>query len=225
MSKNILIRNLDKEMGTDWEFINAISNIVMAAIALISLLYSLYLGWTNRKQRQEDLRARLSISIVDWHNKYMLKVTNVGKETAYRVTLKVSGKPISENLYSFVREVFEKLSSISFCLEAGNSVFYLISPTEHWKKEEGIGEDVRSWNEIIEWLKKYDDEDIVIRGSYCDRYEIREQFSIREFQLYGSFEHKEAFEEIADAFVSRDPKDKNIQKNMELIAKAMKKDF
>lgn len=213
------MNSIGVQLLTNWVAISAISNIVMAAIALISFLFSLYLGWRNRIQRQEDLRARLSISIVDWHNKYMLKVTNVGKETAYHVKLKVSGKPISDNLYSFVRGVFEKLSSISFCLEAGNSAFYLISPTEQSKKEEGIGDDVRSWNEIIEWLKKYDDEDIVIRGSYCDRYVIKEQFSIREFQLYGSFEHKEALEEIADAIVSKDPNDRNIQHSLHNLAK------
>lgn len=191
-------------METNWESINAISNIVMAGIALLSLLLSLYLGWNNRKQRREDVRARLYFSIIDWQDKYMLKITNVGKETAYKINIKVTGLPISENLYSFVRDVFQKLSSMYFCLEAGHSAFYLISPTERCKNEEGIeGMEIHYAPEIHAWLKKYDDKDIYISGHYCDRYKIREQFSIREFLLYGSFEHKEPLEEIADAIVSR----------------------
>lgn len=210
-------------MTNNWECINAISNIAIATIALASFLFSLHLGWKNRKQRQEDVRARLSISIVSWQNKYMLKVSNVGKETAYNVVLRVSGKPISENLYSFVKIVFDKLSRMYFCLEAGKSAYYLISPDEKCGDEEGIeGVETHSGKEIREWLKKYDDEDIAIMASYCDKYEINEKFSIREFLLYGSFDHKDALEEIADAIVSRDPNVKNVQKNLDLIAREIR---
>lgn len=210
-------------METNWESINAISNIVMAAIAILSLSFSLYLGWNNWKQRREDVRARLYFSIIDWQNKYMLKITNVGKETAYKINIKVTGLPISENLYSFVRDVFQKLSSMYFCLEAGHSALYLISPTERCKNEEGIeGMEMHYAPEINAWLKKYDNEDIIIKGQYCERYIIDEQFSIREYLLYGSFERKDAVEEIADAFVSRDPSDNTIQKSISKIAKVFR---
>jgi hypothetical protein len=207
-------------MEINWECINAISNIVMASIALSSLLLSLYLVCNNRRQRQEDVRARLYFGIVDWQNKYMLKITNVGKETAYRINIRVTGAPISDNLYSFVRDVFKKLSSIYFCLEAGHSAYYLISPTERCANEEGLEKgEKHSSTEIREWLIKYDDEDICIEGEYCDRYSVCEKFSIREFLLIGSFEHKEPIEEIADAILSRDPSDHKIQNSISKIAK------
>lgn len=210
-------------MTTNYDLINTLSNIVLATIALLSLMLNFYLIYRERKNRIENVRARLYFSIADWNNKYMLKVSNVGKETAYHINLKVSGRPISENLYSFVIQVFDRLSDIVFSLEAGRSVYYLISPTERCGDEEGIkGIETHSGNEICEWLKKYEDEDIMVSGSYCDKYDIKETFSIREFLLYGSFEHKDALEEIADAFVSRNPSDKSIQKNIDVIAKAVK---
>lgn len=209
-------------LDVNWNAINSISNIIIALIAFLSLIISLRVSWNYRKQRREDIRARLSFSIIEWQNKYMLKITNVGKETAYKINIKVTGSPISDNLYSFVRDVFNKLSSMYFCLEVGHSALYLISPTERCNNEEGFeGIEMHHAHEIHAWLNNYDDEDIIIKGQYCEKYEIDEHFSIREFLLYGSFERKNAVEEIADAFVSRDPSDNTIQKSICKIAKSV----
>lgn len=211
-------------MSINWDNINTIANIAMTVIALVSLALNFYLLRREKKLRNEDIRARLSISIVDWQGKYMLKVTNVGKETAYKIKLDVSGKSIEENLYSFVREAFAKLSKISFCLEVGQSAYYLISPDERCKGEEGLeGYETISSRDIIDWLKNYDNESIFVKGQYCDKYKIKEELSIREYLLYGSFEVKDPIQELADAFSSRDPKDKNIQKNIELLRQEVAK--
>lgn len=212
-------------METNWQCINTISNIVMASIALLSLLYSLYVGLDNRRQRKEDVRARLLFSIIEWQNMYMLKINNVGKEPAYDIIIKVTGEPIHGNLDKFVRTTFDKLSHIKFCIQAGKSVYYLISPSEHCKNNRnGLeGQEEHNSKEIMDWLAKYDNKDINIVGRYCGKYVIDEHFSIREFLLYGSFEIKEPIEEIADAFVSRDPSDNVIQKNIESIKNAIVK--
>ena len=48
----------------NWEAVSAISNIVMAAIAFMSLGVSFYLLHKERKQRIEDNRARIDFSII-----------------------------------------------------------------------------------------------------------------------------------------------------------------
>ena len=209
-------------LDTNWTAIGAISNISVAFLALISICVSLYLNRKNSNQRKEEIRARLSLSIVNWKNMYMLKISNVGKETAYNVHLIVEGKPVVQNLFDFVRQTFEKLSKMSFCIEAGQSVFYLLSPDEHFKGHQGLegGESISS-SSILKWLQFHDNEDIIINGTYCDKYKINENFSIREFSLKGSFEHLDAIEEIADASLSRDPSDNYIQKSISAIAKAV----
>lgn len=209
-------------LDINWTELSTKADIAVALIALLSLVLNFYLIRNNKKERKEDIRARLSFSIINWHGFYMLRIANVGKETAYHINLNVTGKPIIENLYPFVRSVFEKLSKMSFCLEAGKDAYYLISPDESSNRYNGLEGDLQlSSSKIQEWLQEYDDEDIHITGKYCDKYKVQEDLSIREYLIWGSFEHKDAIEYIADSLLSRDPKVKSIQNNIDLIAKAI----
>lgn len=63
----------------NWEAVSAISNIVMATIAFMSLGVSFYLLHKERKQRIEDNRARIDFSIIKHRHGYYLCVENVGK--------------------------------------------------------------------------------------------------------------------------------------------------
>lgn len=208
----------------DWNALSAIANICIALLALFTYLYTRSQTKKQDEIRFEDVRARLSFSIVDWNNHYMLKITNVGKETAYNIELNVSGSPITENLISFVKEVFVNLRSTTICIEAGQSVFYLVSPTEKAKGLYGIeGQELVGAKDIQEWLGNHDKEKIIITGKYNNRHIIDESFCIRDYAQYGAFEHKEPIEEIADAIYSRDPNAKNIQKNIQVITEIIKK--
>ena len=173
----------------NWNAISAIANIAIALLALITYIYSRNQAKKQDALRFEDLRARLAFSIVDWHNHYMLKISNVGKETAYNVQLNVSGPPISENPFDLVKDVFARLRETTIIIESGQSVYYLISPTEKARGDYGIE----------------------------DRFLIKDNISIRDYLQYGAFEHKNPLEEIADAMISRSPEDKNIQKNIQQI--------
>ncbi|MBM6992833.1 MAG: hypothetical protein I3J02_06165 [Prevotella sp.] len=216
--------NADILCFDNWNILSAIANICIAILAFITYLYTRSQGKKQDKLRFEDVRARLSFSIIVWHDHYMLKVTNVGKETAYNIELNVSGSPISDNLFSFVKKVFANLLHTTICVEAGQSVFYLVSPTENASGSFGIdGQQQVGAKDIRAWLKKHDKEDIIITGKYNNRHIINERFCIRDYAQYGAFEHKEAIEEIADAILSRDPQDTNIQKNFQLIAEIIKK--
>lgn len=208
----------------DWNAISAIANICIALLALFTYLYTRSQAKKNEQLRFEDVRARLSFSIVDWHDYYMLKITNVGKETAYDIQLNISGTPISESLFSFVKDVFVNLRSTPICIESGQSVFYLVSPTEKAKGLYGIeGQEQIDAKEIQKWLENHDKEDIIITGKYNNRHDINESFCIRDYAQFGAFEHKEPIEEISDALYSRDPSDKNVQKNIQQITEIIKK--
>ena len=56
----------------NWEAVSAISNIVMAAIAFMSLGVSFFLLHKERKQRIEDNRARIDFSIIKHMHGYYL---------------------------------------------------------------------------------------------------------------------------------------------------------
>ena len=72
-----------------WDKLSIIANILMALFALIAI-------WQNRiqlhelkKQYNEDSRARLVFEIVAKQNSFLLKINNVGKDTAYDVRLNI----------------------------------------------------------------------------------------------------------------------------------------
>ncbi|MBO6253591.1 MAG: hypothetical protein J6O49_08075, partial [Bacteroidaceae bacterium] len=164
----------------NWEAVSAISNIVMAAIALASLAFSFYVLYRDRKQRIEDVRARINCSIVSWKDNYFLQIHNVGKETAYDIHIKVEGKPISENPYTHIKSVFAELPNKALVLSAGEKFHFMVSPGITHNRNMGIGDDRHTSEEINDWLKQYDEEKIIISGIYNNKYKIDFSFSIRD---------------------------------------------
>jgi hypothetical protein len=206
----------------NWEAVGAISNIVMAFIALASLGFSIYLLFRERKNRIEDIRARLNFSVTYWKENYYLQIHNVGKEVAYNVNVCVGGKAIEENPYEHVKYAFSLLREKNLVLSPGDKLHYLISPGITRNKEMGIGDDTHSSAEINSWLKTHDEDKIIITGKYNNKYVINESFSIRDFYPIGTFHVIEPLVEIAESLSSFDPKDKSIQKNIQKIANEIK---
>ena len=210
----------------DWNALSAIANICIALLALFTYLYTRSQTKRQDELRHEDIRARLSFSVVEWNNLYMLKITNIGREAAYKIQLNVSGSPITENPIDLVKDVFARLRATTINIEAEQSVYYLVSPTESAQGEQGLeGGKQYDMKSIHEWLSTHDNESIYITGQYNNRYKIEEEFSIRDYLQFGAFEHKEPIEEIAEAIYSRDPKDKAIQKNIQFIKESLKNKY
>ena len=207
----------------NWDAVSAISNIIMAIIAFGSLMFSFCLLYRDRKNRVEDIRARLSFSIVEWQDFYMLKISNVGKETAYNIILNVVGSPITDNPIELVQDVFKKLKKGTINIEAGKSVYYLISPSESAKEEQGLeGRKKCHMTDIRGWLNSQVNEPIIITGKYNNRYDVYERFTIRDFNQYGAFVVNDPLQSIADAIMSHDFDDRSIQKNIQIIAQEIK---
>ena len=132
----------------DWNAVSAISNIVLAVIAVSTLVFSIYLMVAQNRQRKEDVRARLMFSLFHWKDLLFLKIENIGKEPAYDINVKVTGKPISESLYENVVKIFNELASKRFALPANKSKYFLISPAVTKGADMGIGDDHHSSNEV-----------------------------------------------------------------------------
>ena len=58
----------------NWNAISAISNIVLAIIAIATLAFSILLMVKQNKQRKDEIRARLMFSFYHWKDLYFLKV-------------------------------------------------------------------------------------------------------------------------------------------------------
>lgn len=202
----------------NWNALSAISNIVLAIIAIATLGFSIHLLFREDKLRKEDRRARINCTITYWKSNYFLLIENVGKETAYDIILKVAGKPITENLYEHVKTAFNNLQNKKLVLSSGEVVHYMISPGISRNRDMGFGDDKHTSEEINGWLQKYDNEKIIVSGSYNNQYEIDFSFSIREKYPIGSFHVIDSITEIAESLASHDPKDKSIQKNLQKIA-------
>lgn len=163
----------------DWDKCSAIANFLMALAAFVSIFFA----WRTRKN---DNKAQLKVSIVEKYSMFMLKLTNYGKSTATNIKLNVSGKPIENNLFDFVKETFDKASSKEICLEQGKSIYYLLVPMNDNNIRMFSSKETRpKENQIKDWLNEYENMPISVTCTYNEG-KINEKLSIRDYILNGS---------------------------------------
>lgn len=206
----------------NWDSISAISNIVLAIIAVATLIFSIYLMVMQNKQRKEDVRARLMFSLFHWKDLLFLKIENIGKEPAYDINIIVTGKPIYESLYQNIVDIFTELASKKFALPANKSKYFLISPAVTKGADMGIGKDRHSSKEVNEWLENYGNELIYIKGNFNHKYEIDETMSINEHIVLGSFIVYEQLDWIAESLSELSDNIKKSQKSIKSISDDIK---
>ena len=175
-------------LSVDWEAIGAVSKIILAVIAVITLGYNIYLVRKQDTQRREDTRARVACYgvIGDQDGSYLLKVENIGKEPAFNVNLRVTGKPIENSLYEYIRTAYEEMQDKSFTLYPGQCIYFYIYPSSDaiWRSAKFAERDS---NKRSQWLDEHNKEVIHINGSYNNQYAIEEQFTIQDLYINGSF--------------------------------------
>ena len=149
-----------------------------------------------KKQRKEDLRARISLSVIAWGGMFLLKISNIGKETAYDINIKINSSFIKEHYSTHIKTAFDKLEQKSFSLEAGKSHFADLG--SHYMNDDqfvfygnkrDVDKEEFGGRIVNEWLKKHESDAFEITGNYCgNKYKIRERFSIVDF-VAGSIVH------------------------------------
>ncbi len=158
----------------NWDAISSIVTAIMAILAGLTL-------WISYKQRRDDLRARLSFEIISWEHLFLLKVTNIGQETAYNVQLNITGEPIEDNYSQNTRMAFEELKKRNIAMTPGRSLYFMLSDIYSRNSNHQIGNEQFSSEQVNEWLDSHIDKHIHIDGSYCCKYSINETFSMLDF--------------------------------------------
>ena len=199
----------------------------LSAIASFTMIY---FTWKTLKEMQrqwnETNRARLTFAIVAYDGIFLLKITNCGTATAYNITINFNKDFIDEHFSSKIKERLQSLSSKPFCIEAGISKYYYISPTYTdgictiGDKERYTGEQIK------QWLDGHKSTKIKITGQYCDLFDIKEELSIEEF-INGSIVVRDeltlAVERIKKGIIVQNNQYYPIQKSLDSIAKSISK--
>ena len=199
----------------------------LSAIASFTMIY---FTWKTLKEMQrqwnETNRARLTFAIVAYDGIFLLKITNSGIATAYNIIVKFNNEFINTHFSNYIKERLTSLGIKPFCIEAGVSKYYYISPTY----TEGTctigGKETYTGKEIKQWLDEHKSDKIEITGQYCDLFDIKEEFSIDEFINGGIVVKDEltlAVERIKMGMIVQNNQYAPIQKSLDIIAESISK--
>lgn len=167
-----------------WTIINTIANIVLASIAIFSI-------WINKRQREEEERARLSFTIVERNNYYCLRITNIGKKAAYNVTLRFNKEYTDLISVHNARLGWNRIQNGIFNIEPAQCVYLVIA--EAYTKEDqmffNLDKDIESMKRYgrsdILWLIENGNKKLSIKGRYNDKYIIDEKLAIYDYIVPG----------------------------------------
>lgn len=207
----------------NWNALTAVGTILLAIATFITIRQNSKQLSEIRNQREEDIRARIDCSIIEWHNCYFFKIQNIGRSLAYNIQLIFSGNPIFTNPFRTLTEMYLDLQNKKLMLSPGAKTYFLLIPKEQsqleWtdkNKKEG-----QPTENITEWIRKNENEQIVLTGSYNDKYLIDIKMSLREFLANGSVDVMEPLAEIAESLTSNGEDEQTIQKSLYNICKTL----
>lgn len=204
----------------DWNALTAIGTLLLAIVTVVTVCQNRYQLSELKRQREEDTRARIDCSIIEWHNCYFFKIQNVGRSLAYNIQLKFEGNPIVTNPYRSLTKLLVELQNKKLMLSPGANIYFLLIPKEQ-SQLEWTNIDKKEWQStesITEWINKNENEKIVLTGTYNDKYSIDIKMSIREFLANGSVNVMEPLAEIAESLSSNGEDEQTIQKSLYRIS-------
>ena len=133
-----------------------------------------------KRQWDETNRARLTFSIISYDGLFLLKITNCGTMTAFNVSVIFNKEFIYNHFSSKIKDSLLHLGLKPFCIEAGVSKYYYLSPI-YSDSSYNIGNESFTGDQVNRWLNAHKSDKICLSGSYNDKYRIAEEFSIEEF--------------------------------------------
>ena len=222
-------------VGNDISWLSFWAAYLSAAATFIMVIFT----WLTLKQNGEQLeelkrqwnekyRARLSFSIVSKQGLFMLKIANVGKETAYNIRLTFSDDFIESLLANSTKEIYRKLNRKSFIIEPNTDKFFYLSPIYgnssvkfNRTNEEFSAEDINKWLDVFRYIP------IEINGTYCENYRISEALILDDYLIMSLVVNDEltnSIEDIKKGTVVKNDQFYPIQKSLDIIAKYMSKE-
>lgn len=173
-----------------WSALSSITGIVLAAVAIFTLVHTICSRRKDEKQKYEDERARLDFSIVERKSKYQLRITNIGKMAAYDVRLKFSTDFIETIYLGDAVLGWNNIQETSFSIESGHSLFLSIT-------EVCSAEDLKFYSEYkddelehmgrldILWMKLNAEKKLHIEYHYNNSYNDTISISVAQFIIPG----------------------------------------
>lgn len=205
----------------NWDAISSVTSVIMMGVALFTL-------WITYLQRRDDLRARLSFEIISWNGLFLLKIMNVGKETAYNIQLNFSGEFLENHFSKEIKNDFAVISARTFTMAAGRDLYYLLTPI--WKTRNStfqIGGEEYDSKKTNEWLDKNKKAKLHICGTYCNNYHVNEHLSIDDYIVGKSIVVEDArtiaLEQISKGLSCKNDCHRPIQEKIDDIAKSLEK--
>lgn len=171
----------------NWTAVESIATAVSAILTLIMLGVSAWQIYVLKRQRIEDTRPRLNFSVVVWDGLFLLKIKNIGKETAYDIDINFGGDLLDNHYSKHLLDMFRKHEQRDFIMEAGKEIYITISRrystgcTITYKSADRKKQETFHSQQINDWLDQHINDKILISGKYCHKYKIKESFSITDF--------------------------------------------
>lgn len=166
--------------GADWlsfwtTYISAMASFAMVFITWRTLQQSKVQQEDLKMQWEDEQRARLNFTIDIAQEVYVLKIRNVGKSDAYKIKIKINEEFIDCITAKSIKEIYAKLQKTSFCIESGQTRFIYISRFQSDNTSTlKIGDEFFSNKDINKWIETNKNQEIVITGTYCEKYQINE---------------------------------------------------
>lgn len=205
----------------DWNAITAIGTLLLAIATFVTIWQSKCQLSELKKQREEDLRARIDCSIIEWHDCYFFMIQNVGRSLAYNIQLKFEGDPIYTNPFRTLTELFVELKNKKLMLSPGAKTYFLLIPKKEslleWNDKDK--QEDKPTEDITEWIRKNENKQIELTGIYNDKYSIDIKMSIREFLANGSMDVLDPLMEIAESLSSNGEDEQKVQRSLYNISK------
>lgn len=207
----------------NWDAVTGIGTFLLAIVTVITVFQNRHQLLELKKQREEDTRARIDFSIIEWHNCYFVKIQNVGRSLAYNIKLKFAGKPIFTNPFRTLTELFIDLPNKKLMLSPDSKTYFLLVPKKESMLEWVDKNEKQPTENLTEWIKQNENEKIEVTGTYNDKYPINIKMSIRDFLANGSVDVMEPLVEIAESLSSNGEEEQTIQKSLYNILMELKK--
>lgn len=177
-------------IGTSVDWLHFWASYLGATASFIMIVYTAMSLRQNQRQLEEmkrqwieEHRARLVFSLACKERMIVLKVSNVGKETAYNIRLRFSDDFIDSLFVKYIRDLYISFKDKSFTIGACEDKFFFLSGT--WG-DEGVHQFYRPKESIdnskfVEWLNSHFTMPITITGVYNDKYSVNEVLRLDEF--------------------------------------------
>lgn len=115
-------------ISINWTAISSVATAVMAFATFLTIYYNRKQIKEMQKQWYEANKARIIFSIISYRKLFLLKIENIGNETAYNVQISINDSFKNKMLVVEYKERLNNLSKKRLYMPPHNAIYYQLSP-------------------------------------------------------------------------------------------------